>query len=80
MKKILRYSLTDRLSQLLYTEANSIKLPCLMSEEIPKILSYMHDICEHYSDLITLNQLINEAYWLTQTHDVKAWCHSCLTC
>ena len=62
MRKISRYSLTDRLSQLLYTEANEIKSSCLIKEEIPKILSYMHNTCGHYSDLITLDRLINEAY------------------
>ena len=62
MRKILRYSLTDRLGQLLYTEMNSIKFSCLVREEILKILSYMYNTCEHYSDLITLNYLIEEAY------------------
>ena len=62
MRKILRYSLTDRSDQLLYTEINSIKSLYLIREEILKILSYMHNICEHYSDLITLNCLIEEVY------------------
>ena len=62
MRKVSRYNLTERLDQLLYTEINNIKSPYFIREEILKILSYMHNICEHYSDLITLNCLIEEAY------------------
>ena len=57
-----------------------MRAPCVLDDEVPRLLEYAHDGHGHFAGSITLDRLLGEAYWPTRVKDVKSWCRSCHTC
>ncbi len=75
-----KYFLAFEKSLFMYHEKNDRKSSCLTKNQIDSILKHLHDDHEHYSHVITLNRMKDEAYWSTRTQDVIIWCKSCSAC
>jgi hypothetical protein len=75
-----KYSLAFEKFLLMYNEKDDRRSSCLAKDQINSILKHLHDDHEHYSHVIILNRMKNEAYWSTRTQDVIIWCNSCSAC
>jgi hypothetical protein len=59
-RKALAYQFTD--TGLMKKERNGSLACCILKEEVPAILKSLHDGCGHFADVITLDQVIKQAY------------------
>jgi hypothetical protein len=63
--------LEGRLGILLYRENNGQTTVCLVDNEVEPILRIMHNDHGHFSDAITLDRFIGQAYWPYRVRDDK---------
>ncbi|KAG2006535.1 hypothetical protein GB937_008685 [Aspergillus fischeri] len=73
-------ALPERPGTLQYRERNGLWSPCIVEDDISRILNIFHNEHTHFSDAITTDRLIGQVYWPTRARDVRYWCQMCDTC
>lgn len=67
-------------SILLYREKGGGLAKCAKKDEVRRVLQWAHDVHGHFSEGITLKNLITRYYWPTRHRDVAYYCKSCPNC
>ncbi len=69
-----------KISALKYEKNNESFSLCIIKFEVFRFLKATHENHDHYAAALTLNFLIDKAYWLNRVKDVYNWCQICHAC
>ena len=78
-KKFILTSISE-ISALKYEKNNESFNLCIIEFEVSRFLKATHENHEHYAAALTLNFLIDRAYWSNRVKDVYHWCQTCHAC
>lgn len=78
-KKFILISISE-ISALKYEKNNESFSLCIIEFEVLRFLKATHKNHEHYAAALTLNFLIDRAYWSNRVKDVYHWCQTCHAC
>src|SRR5690606_40879497 len=66
--------------RLLYRENDGRWAFCILPEEVEAVLTWVHDVCGHWSTQTTMKKCLGRFYWPTRSKDIAAFCKSCRNC
>jgi hypothetical protein len=66
--------------RLLYVYSNCMTAPCVMEDEVLKLLFALHDQHGHVVDRMLVKQLVTTTWWPTRAKDVAQYVSTCLAC
>jgi len=69
-----------KISALKYKKNNESFNLCIIKFKVLKFLKATHENHDHYAAALTLNFLIDRAYWSNKVKDVYNWCQICHAC
>ncbi len=71
---------TSEISALKYEKNNESFSLCIIEFEVLRFLKATHENHEHYAAALTLDFLIDRAYWSNRVKNVYNWCQFCHAC